>query len=691
MEKNSSLQEQLVQRDRYLQGIVQMQKVLLETPSDALGALNNALLPLGQASGADRVYVFENDRRNGEWLGTTSQKAEWCAEGVPPQIESPDLQNVDFGFLPVWLSTLKGGGTVIRLQRDFDEVEKQILGPQGILSLIVIPLMIDDIWTGFIGFDNCHEEAPWSEQELNLLRSAASQISLNFQQRRARRELMELNQTLEQKVLERTAQLADANRMIQGMLDSVSQGFFMFDESGICESVYSRACAELLEGSPAGRPVTDVLDQSGTAAEEFKLWYPLLFSPAIDFEDVAPLGPKLFQPKKSNRHILLDFFPLRNESSQIVRVVVIVTDRTNERNATLRAEEQKRYAEMIVKLVQHRKQFAGFVSEARTYLTLLREEFAKSSPDLSTVFRVIHTFKGAAASFSLGAVVQLAHQYETELSELRKALDESRSLDLLGWQQKIRALSDLFEKFLEENQAIVGSAAGAGGAPVEIPAKVLKNFVRELGETAPSCRSLVTQFERNYLSETFESLFAHYRDVVDLLAKRQNKDLNPLEIIGGHLRVMAEPYGPLLGSMVHAFRNAVDHGLETPEERSENGKPLAGTLSVSVIREVRDQQSWLKIQVVDDGRGIHPEKIRAKLRAKGYANADSESDEDVIQHVFDAGFSTREQVTDVSGRGIGMDAIRTCTLELGGNCRVSSEIGQGCTLTIEVPEINPVT
>jgi two-component system chemotaxis sensor kinase CheA len=690
MEKVANLQEQLFKRDKYLEGIVQMQSVLLETPSDALGALNGALRPLGEASGADRVYVFENDRIDGKWLGTTSQKAEWCASGIPPQIDSPQLQNADFSFMPVWLETLKAGRTVIRLKKDFDDNEKEILGPQGILSLIVIPLMIDDVWTGFIGFDNCHEEAPWTDQELSLLKWAASQISLNFQQRRARRDLLEPNLTLEQKVLERTAQLAAANRLIQGMVDSVSQGFFMFDSKGICESVYSRACAELLEGVPAGRPVVEVLNQSGPEADQFNSWFPMLFKETPGFDVVSGLGPRVFRPRKSNRYIELEYFSVPDDSGNVSRVVVIATDRTAERDANLRAEERKNYADMILKLVRHRRQFAGFVAEGRSYLTLMLEEFAKSAPNLAAIFRSIHTFKGAAASFSMTEVARIAHEYETELSSLRGQVESGRPPDFSGWPARIRLLSEKLEAFLGEHKGILGGAAGKDGAPVEIPQKALRSFVEQLQGAAPSCSKLVSDFGRNYLSETAESLFGHYREVVDLLAKRQSKEVKTLEIEGAELRILAEPYGELFGSLVHAFRNAVDHGLETPEERSAQGKPLAGAIVLRVSREKRDSGHWLKLQVRDDGRGMDPAKIRAKLASKGHKEVERESDEEVIQPVFDSGFSTREEVTDLSGRGIGMDAIRSAALRLGGACRVVSQPGKGSTLVVEFPEREPV-
>jgi PAS domain S-box-containing protein len=217
------LEAKLLQRDRYLEGLVRMQSRLLATRSDGLGAVNEALAPLGEASGADRVYVFENDRQDGEWMGTTSQRAEWCAIGIEPQLDNPDLQGIDLrGLFPLWWETLGRGDAVVRLERDFDEMERAVLGPQSVRSLLVLPLMVDEEWTGFIGFDNCRAEAEWSSAEVTLLQTAASQISLNLQQRRARRELEELNASLEARVVSRTAELADKNAALRDALGSLA-------------------------------------------------------------------------------------------------------------------------------------------------------------------------------------------------------------------------------------------------------------------------------------------------------------------------------------------------------------------------------------------------------------------------------------------------------------------------------------
>jgi hypothetical protein len=124
----NDLQTQVMQRDRYLQGIVEMQTVLLSIESEALGALNPALAPLGEASGADRLYIFENDKVDDIWTGSTSQKAEWCAPGIEPQIDSPDLQGVNLReFFPEWYKSLDTGNKVVELKAHLMKLSKKCL------------------------------------------------------------------------------------------------------------------------------------------------------------------------------------------------------------------------------------------------------------------------------------------------------------------------------------------------------------------------------------------------------------------------------------------------------------------------------------------------------------------------------------------------------------------------------------
>jgi len=136
--------------------------------------------------------------------------------------------------------------------------------------------------------------------------------------------------------------------------------------------------------------------------------------------------------------------------------------------------------------------------------------------------------------------------------------------------------------------------------------------------------------------------------------------------------------------LTHIVRNSCDHGLEQPEERIAAGKPAEGTLRLRAYHE----GGQVNIEVSDDGRGIDPQKVKAKAIEKGVVTrqqADQLSDRDLVNLVFAAGFSTAEQVTNVSGRGVGMDVVRTNIEKIGGTVDIHNTPGKGATLKVKIP------
>lgn len=135
--------------------------------------------------------------------------------------------------------------------------------------------------------------------------------------------------------------------------------------------------------------------------------------------------------------------------------------------------------------------------------------------------------------------------------------------------------------------------------------------------------------------------------------------------------------------LVHMIRNAVDHGIEPPEVRGENGKPRAGQVTLTAKNEAGE--IWIILK--DDGRGLHKDKILAKAIAQGLVQGDGSnlSDKQIFDFIFAAGFSTAEKVTDISGRGVGMDVVRQNIQAIKGRVDIQSVIGEGTTFTIKIP------
>ncbi|MBI5878012.1 MAG: chemotaxis protein CheA [Chloroflexi bacterium] len=195
-------------------------------------------------------------------------------------------------------------------------------------------------------------------------------------------------------------------------------------------------------------------------------------------------------------------------------------------------------------------------------------------------------------------------------------------------------------------------------------------IVRELQDLSMSMRMVP-------MKATFQKMARLIRD----LAQKSGKQVNfvgegeDTEIDRNMVDVINDP-------LVHMIRNAVDHGIETPEGRAQAGKPPIGVVRLSAAH----TSGSVVVQIQDDGRGLNREKIIAKAIARGMIESEKNmSDSDVFNLVFEPGFSTADQVTDISGRGVGMDVVRRAIEALRGRITIQSEPGRGSTFTLKMP------
>lgn len=178
-------------------------------------------------------------------------------------------------------------------------------------------------------------------------------------------------------------------------------------------------------------------------------------------------------------------------------------------------------------------------------------------------------------------------------------------------------------------------------------------------------------------------VFSRFPRVVRDLSVSCGKDVR-LEIDGAETELDRTLIESIRDPLTHLVRNAVDHGIEPPAERLKVGKPEAGVLSLRAFHE----SGQVTVEVRDDGRGIPVDAIRRKAVSRGLvdaAAAEQLSDEEILQYIFEPGFSTAAAVTDVSGRGVGMDVVKTNIEAIGGTVDVRSTRGEGTTIRVRIP------
>lgn len=180
-----------------------------------------------------------------------------------------------------------------------------------------------------------------------------------------------------------------------------------------------------------------------------------------------------------------------------------------------------------------------------------------------------------------------------------------------------------------------------------------------------------------------EQVFKRFPRMVRDLAKKANKEIDFI-VEGQETELDRTVIEEISDPLIHLLRNSIDHGIEPPDERRRIGKPEKGTVKLNAFHE----ENQIVITVSDDGRGIDPAKIRQKALEKGLITAEAASrmsEQECINLIFTPGFSTASQISDVSGRGVGMDIVRAHIEKINGIIDIDSEVGKGTTFTIKLP------
>ncbi|WP_417832344.1 chemotaxis protein CheW [Terasakiella sp.] len=227
------------------------------------------------------------------------------------------------------------------------------------------------------------------------------------------------------------------------------------------------------------------------------------------------------------------------------------------------------------------------------------------------------------------------------------------------------------ELVLTRNQ-LLQMVRGSDDSVFKVPLQRLSHITSDLQEGVMKTRM-----------QPIGNAWAKLPRIVRDLSVESNKKID-LQMIGAETELDRQVLELIKDPLTHMVRNSADHGLEQPSERVEIGKPQVGTITLNAFHE----GGHIIIEITDDGKGLNTDRIKAKIIENGLASeADLEamSDQQIHQFIFRAGFSTAQKVTSVSGRGVGMDVVRTNIEKIGGTIELKSIEGKGSTFTIKIP------
>jgi two-component system, chemotaxis family, sensor kinase CheA len=329
-----------------------------------------------------------------------------------------------------------------------------------------------------------------------------------------------------------------------------------------------------------------------------------------------------------------------------------------------RAESERRELMAVFERIStDRNGFIDFCDEADDLVGRIRGGEG-SSADLP---RQIHTLKGNAAIFGVESIASYCHVLETRL------LDEPGPLirdEQLG-------LATRWQSFTRRLEALLGRR---DIRRIEITDDELQRVLAALRHNEPSAD--IVKMVHDWRLEPVARRFERVADQANRLARRMGKMVH-VDIEDRGVRLDPERWAPFWSTFVHAVRNAIDHGVEDAGERQRAGKPDTATLSLRSELE----NGTLTIEIRDDGRGVNWERVRDRADKLGIR---AQTQEQLVEALFADGVSTKDEVTDLSGRGVGLAALRAAAHAEGGQVTIVSESRRGTCVRFQFP-LDPLT
>jgi two-component system, chemotaxis family, sensor histidine kinase and response regulator WspE len=319
---------------------------------------------------------------------------------------------------------------------------------------------------------------------------------------------------------------------------------------------------------------------------------------------------------------------------------------------------------------------------------------APVAPEPAAIAAAAGTQPAPAAAPSRGASVRVTAEKLDRLLQLAgETMLESRRLgalreETLELKRELVRLEDELDRLRAAarrsglDPAMLAPARGLienGRARVLSHLLTVEGAIRRGEETSTQLYHEVLSSRMRPFADATASLSRTVRD----LARQLGKDAR-LEIVGEQVPVDRDVLVRLDAPLNHMLRNALDHGVETPDERRAKAKPAQATLRV----EARHHAGMLRIRVSDDGRGIDLDALRTRIVRKSLATdaiASTLDRQELLEFLFLPGFSTAAQVTDISGRGVGLDVVQSTAREIGGTARIDTELGRGTVFELELP------
>ena len=366
----------------------------------------------------------------------------------------------------------------------------------------------------------------------------------------------------------------------------------------------------------------------------------------------------------------LSWSAITDEEDVILRLMLCIRDVTELRVLAAEASEQRHRLEIIGEILAvSQEKFDHFLDSANTFVSenerIIRETSYADSDAIAELFRNMHTVKGNARTYNLQHLTNVVHETEQSYDALRRLEPTVRS----HWDQEalmveLSRVREALERYESISATSLGRKTGAGdivgirGDDAEWIAESLQ-LLEETDVADKDAALAMRDAVRHRLSllttRSFNDALSGVFGSLPSLARELGKATPAILVDDNGFRVRDEGTDVLKNVFMHLLRNSMDHGIETADERAALGKAPNGVVELDVVAEGES----IRLTLRDDGRGLALGRMREKAVEKGWLDDGEAIDDEALAHlIFRPGFSTATTVSDVSGRGVGMDAVR---------------------------------
>jgi PAS domain-containing protein/HPt (histidine-containing phosphotransfer) domain-containing protein len=485
-----------------------------------------------------------------------------------------------------------------------------------------------------------------------------------------RQEVKRYTENLQELVDEKTRELHEAmkklnikNRNMKVILDNIHQGIFVIDSDGSVHEEYSKYLTTILETSEVfGKEYSSlILDDCSLNAEcqdQIKsVITNSLGIDAVNFESNNHLLPREFNLYRNGRRkaIEVEWNPITQDDS-IEGIMVTLRDITELKELQAESAAQQRKMQIIQQLIDIEPiNFKRFLSSTRKYLDQCRKILDTSEPldhkRFHAIYHNLHTIKGNARSLGFEFISLLTHEIERDyISRDLSEVNEQRK-ELLT---NLRELSSQVDEYEEVNCNALKRDHQQQALDNNLQIRSIKYLMIYYQQKSVHLPIYKLEPILSGQKLSLSLISEHMTKVANKTAKSLGKAPPSLEVYTSDILVNEQCFDTLINCMTHLVANSVDHGIEFPEERVNKGKPKAGAIWLVATQNSND----IEITYHDDGRGLNVSKVSTKGLDLGLIDSiHDHSHEELANLIFHDGFSTSDQISDISGRGVGMAVI----------------------------------